>query len=67
MTEIFGYGIAHKVTGERLTGFGGRKAYDAKAPAAAQLKKAIKWYSPQHKDINPNDYEVVELCVYAPA
>lgn len=61
MKEVFGYGVAHKVTGVRL-GTTGRKVYDSRGAASGALIRAKKDYDPvYHRDQNPEEFEVVEL------
>lgn len=65
--EVFGYGVAHKVTGKRLPL--GRKVYDSKSAASGQLGAARKCWNRNIENgrhefnggINPNECEVVAL------
>ncbi|WCO82060.1 hypothetical protein vBPpSSYP_78 [Pseudomonas phage vB_PpS_SYP] len=63
---IFGYGVAHKVTGKRLAL--GRGAYDTKNAASAALNKSRKSYDwhiengyQYYGDLNPHECIVVPL------
>lgn len=61
MKEVFGYGVAHRATGERLCQTG-RKVYDSKSAASSALNRAKKLYDPNFPhDQNPDDFEVVSL------
>ena len=70
MTEIFGYGIAHKTTGKKLSS--GRKCYDSKGAASGALTRAKKLQAHYIKHglgqfaVNPEECEVVALVVYVP-
>lgn len=74
MSEVFGYGIAHKYTGEQYT-TAGRKVYDSKNAASQALSRARKCWDKDSEDFraygyysfNPHEAEVVELVCYAPA
>ncbi|ANA49347.1 hypothetical protein PMW_222 [Pseudomonas phage phiPMW] len=65
--EVFGYGVAHKLTGKRLPL--GRKVYDSKSAASGQLGAARKCWNgniengrPEYnRDMDPNECEVVAL------
>jgi hypothetical protein len=60
MTVVFGYGVAHKVTGEPLAT--GRNSYDTKNAASGALTRyRKKLYDERYHTYHPDDFEVVPL------
>lgn len=60
MREVFGYGIAHQVTGKRLVSTG-RKVYDSRSAAQGAITRCKKRYDERYQNQNPDDFEVVNL------